>query len=160
MKTVFTICLIILSFSVFAQLTIDRQVIAPFGSSGEQFSSTLGELVIGDIPGNEIILTQGFNQQDGNGSVAVIETTEGALEIHAYPNPFVDHFTIDLEETAHLQSIMLIDAQGKLLHQMKINPQQQQYRIEANGWLTGLYGVIVTTDRQKSYMVGWVHRVY
>jgi hypothetical protein len=93
MKTafIFLFCILYNSFSVQAQTTLGRQVVAAAGENTVtpqiSLSWTAGEAVVGSAAGGAQMLHQGFQQS----AIQVVSTEEAALRerlaLRLYPNP-------------------------------------------------------------------------
>ncbi len=111
-KPVLLSIICISAFAVQAQITAERPTIGSgakdFALNSEYFfSSTLGEAVIQTIQTNEIMLTQGFHQPDGN-----LFETGLPMEIKVYPNPVVDQLKVafQLDAPAWIQFVLINNA--------------------------------------------------
>ncbi len=93
MKTIsiFLFCILYTSFSLQAQTTLGRQVVAAAGENSTtpqiSLSWTAGEAVVGPATGGELSLNQGFQQSP----LQIVSTDEAALRerlaLRLYPNP-------------------------------------------------------------------------
>ncbi len=99
MKSLFTLIFILSSLLIQGQVQIERQVI---GSGGKhvkiadlQISFNIGEPQVKTIKGNNITLTQGFEQ--GEMRVLGIEPLEGEMKVSAFPNPSRGNLKLELE---------------------------------------------------------------
>lgn len=118
-NTLFTLCLLSLSFFAQAQVSLERQVVATTGtqstSGNVAISSTVGEAVPTYLISGSLSLSQGFQQAD-LGSVGIEELQEIVVDYTIYPNPTADqlHIRFQTEKAASLQ-VRLYDMQGRSL---------------------------------------------
>ncbi|MBX2814684.1 MAG: T9SS type A sorting domain-containing protein [Saprospiraceae bacterium] len=101
MKSSLIALLASLSISLTAQIQMSHQTIASTGHSHEssnlQMSATVGQSSIATVRSEDFILTQGFQQ----GDLLLSTSSENWLPIHGlhvYPNPFVDHLTLEFDD--------------------------------------------------------------
>jgi len=116
MKKIISIILAAMPGLLFAQ-SAERQVIGSAGgwasTATVQVSSTGGEAVITTGTSATVILTQGFQQNDG-GPVG-IEDVKTGLSINAFPNPSKGLVTLQLNAPNALEvTLQVFDISGKL----------------------------------------------
>ena len=88
--------LLIISLFLFPTASISaQQVISSAGSTKENISWTIGEVVTETTIGDFCVL-QGFNQSDDLGPVS-IEPVKSAIEFNIYPNPVTDKLIIECQ---------------------------------------------------------------
>ena len=86
--------LLIISLFLFSTASISaQQVISSAGSTKENISWTIGEVVTETTIGDFCVL-QGFNQSDDLGP-ASIEFVKSTIEFNIYPNPVTDKLIIE-----------------------------------------------------------------
>lgn len=115
------ICLTVMG-CLFAQHTVERQVIASTGGFGETgsylVSSTVGEVATASYISGDFVLTQGF-QQAGDQYTAV-EDIYKTVAYKFYPNPMAGDATLELNMPLSAQlNFEVYDVSGKSL--WKIN---------------------------------------
>lgn len=115
------VCIIALLPMLAIAQSLERQVIGSAGDystgAGISLSSTVGEAVIETATSGSIILTQGFQQPDGD--PVGIEIPETGLSITAFPNPTGGAIVIEFES---LQSEYVYLTVVNMLGQQVINP--------------------------------------
>ncbi len=99
MKSLFTLIFALSNLLLTGQVQIERQVIGNAGkhvnTADIQLSFNIGEPQVKTIKGNNITLTQGFEQSKMR--VLGIEPLEGKMEITAFPNPSGGHLNLELK---------------------------------------------------------------
>lgn len=127
MKSFIIIALAFAPLALFGQ-SAERQVIASTGgyaaATGLQVSYTVGETVIATGTSSNIIVTQGFQQPDGN-SVGIEELDNG-LSVNVYPNPVSNEVAVEISAMNDLNvSATVYDMHGKQtsvgLSNLKVN---------------------------------------
>lgn len=74
------------------------------------------------------------------------QLTQNINQISIYPNPFKDFFNIIAKSNIH--EIELLDLQGRILLNQKIN--QPQFKIDLSNYPNGFYLLKVTTEKGES----------
>jgi len=75
MRSLINILFLLVSLPLMGQVTLERQVISPyghFGSASISISSTVGQVEYETISSDNIILTQGFQQPDSHNSELIV----------------------------------------------------------------------------------------
>ena len=122
--------LLILLFGtcVRAQIRISRQVIAtavwsatPAGNSQQlKLTAHAGEVFVGTKRG-DVRATVGFQQPDDDVLVSVVTIGTRRLTVRAFPNPTIDHLTVDLAEAEDLLTeLQLLDLHGRVLIRRRV----------------------------------------
>lgn len=109
------------TYSLFAQLSLDRQVIGTTGHWGQvgqySLSYTAGELVTTTAitTNGMLILTQGFQQPDTRGSfVGIDEEVKLPVSYKIFPNPTTGVFKVELSaDKPAVVKIDLYDMRGR-----------------------------------------------
>lgn len=143
------------SISLQAQIEMTPSVISSSGGYGENknfsISWTLGELAITTLQGENLVLTQGFQQPLTIGTG--IKKDEVKWSISVYPNPVHNELNIlfDLRETKDFL-LEIQDVTGRILmqeHRENVN-QGDVVIINTSGLVSGVYFLrILTTDFQQ-----------
>jgi len=144
--------------SIYGQLSIEKQVISPYGLMSEgsiRMEATLGEVVIFSFEGQQLIINQGFHTGGNAESTPVIEINQLSIDVQVYPNPTSDVVYIDYDDPEKLiTGVSICNSQG----QMVIHKQIQQVNnkpIHLNHLPSGMYGVIVHSDHGMRFTT-WV----
>lgn len=76
---------------------------------------------------------------NGLGAVSIYDNDLSSLNIFAYPNPFTEYTTIELNDSKYQKfSIILLNSQGKIIRSIK-NISDGKIRIERENLASGLY---------------------
>lgn len=119
-------CLMAFAFLVFISKPIcAQQILSSSGSTGQNISGTLGELVIETKTNGSETLTQGFHQSQII-VTAVSEIVDSGFSISVYPNPTNDFVNLKIKkgETRDMEFI-LFDIQGKILLKQKLTDTEE-----------------------------------
>jgi hypothetical protein len=120
-KFITTICCIIFTSAVFAQVSVERFVLASAGGSYSNGSSlsldyTIGEVAVTTVGNGSNILTQGFQQPFTNVLVSLPENTSENLFITAGPNPAQDNIDIRIRTIPFAKvTAQLYDVLGRII---------------------------------------------
>ena len=149
----FTLAILLVSLSAYAQPTISKQVIGPAGATYEndtnKLSYTAGEVLVGAMTSEDGSI------QLGNGyypsldlSTLNTEAPELQLQVKVYPNPVNNSLTINFQhpETGTLE---LIDLQGRSLLLQAIR-SSKKILMNTSGYNSGLYIVKFTSNNGVS----------
>ena len=122
-----------------------------FEGNDINISWTLGELAVTTLSGNDLILTQGF-QQPFDIDVG-IEENQVNWGIFAYPNPVGDQLRIRFDiETTGDYLIEVQDVTGRLISQQQhklVNPGDI-ILLNTSSYIDGVYFLkVLTPDRQQ-----------
>jgi hypothetical protein len=154
MRKILTIACSVLFFSIYsqAQLSIEPSVVASSGnyyeSSSMTISWTVGELAITTLTGNNLILTQGFQQPTIMGTG--IDKDEFDGKIFVYPNPVQNELFVrfDVERSGNY-ILELQDVTGRIMSQTMqkpINPGDI-IKLNTSAFSPGMYLLrVITTD--------------
>ena len=151
MKPILFLFLCLLAaFSVQAQLSLERQVVATAGTTLNSGSLsqdfTLGESVISLLNGNSLQLSQGFQQArfgSLSGRSELLET-DGLI---VFPQPAQRTLMIRLKRpAASVLSVQLYDLWGRQLlpEEARIAPQQLTTQFDLARWPNGTYLLRIT----------------
>lgn len=153
MKLTFTIAALFLSSLLWAQLSLDRQVIASTGQSVAtgtlQVDYTVGETVITTASAATLTLTQGFHQPEA--LPVGIALTHATFELNAYPNPTQDQVTLDIQSSeAGSLTLHLVNSKGQTVqppHTLEVNGLTQ-HRLDLRPLASGTYFLrLQSTDK-------------
>ena len=154
MKNQFTVILIGLSTSVFAQ-SIDNQMVSSGGNftsrANGSLSSTLGEPSTQTLIRPQLILTQGFQQPEFV-ITDVSETDYPEIMVLIYPNPTTDLLHIKTNNLGF--SYRVFDLFGKVLLANEI--QKEEVVINLSPFNTSLFFIEIYSDTdniKKTYKV-------
>ncbi len=113
-KTVLTITTILFSLTSISQ-SVERFVVSPFGggtASGAYYlDDNMGEAVIERYNDGIVFVGQGFVQPDSTGALTTKEIIK-ELGATVFPNPATTSFTITLEGSNTISSLIVKDASG------------------------------------------------
>jgi hypothetical protein len=143
-KTLLFVSFLFIITGIHAQ-SIERYVIGAAGGTYNDGTNyvdyTSGEVVISTVSNVNNFLTQGFQQPFTNQYVAVEEVQEPSDFLRIYPNPAVDHVSIEFSEPLdEVCKVMLMDGLGQLLLNMDIVPASQSVlSIDLSKYATGQY---------------------
>ena len=148
----FAICF---STSIFGQVQLTPTVISSGGGFGENdnlsISWTLGEVAVNTLTGDQMILTQGFQQPF---AVAVgLEQEEANRGISVYPNPVGDELQIQFDIEKRKGVILEIqDVSGRVITRVQneqVNSGDIIY-LNTSSFKPGVYVLsILAPDRQE-----------
>lgn len=149
-------CLLCLG-GLFGQLQIERQVIASAGNytiaDSLSLSSTLGEVATLTYSGDDVQLTQGFQQ-----TRQVISTTielGSGVGVDLYPNPARGFATLQIETPSNLDlRFDLVDISGRLISSQEQQLEAATYRhtIDLSNLPSGTYFVKIVARRSGSIL--------
>jgi hypothetical protein len=144
----------LLSITLGAQ-SLDRSVIASDGASSSlgdvTLDWTLGELATTTVVTESGLLTQGFHQPLLSVTrLLTYESLEEYYAIRIMPNPVSSFLTIDVKaDLKEPLAIELLDLNGKVLDQGKIEFPFQPFQFDMTQYPSGLYVVRVKTQENK-----------
>ncbi len=140
----------LIAISVYAQ-EMPRRVFAASGGQGSsgniELSWTIGQSgLVGTFTKPSFIINTGFQQFDN----LLVSIDENIADIHftLYPNPFRDHFYLDIQSAKQVDvNIQLFDNYGRLLINRDIgeNSVMSKQTIQTRGLTPGVYSLLVTT---------------
>jgi hypothetical protein len=147
------ILLFLFSFSLaFGQFTTPEAISSGGDSYSQPFGKmevTFGETVVETLDGNNIFLTQGFQQS--NFFVAAVEEETGisGYGFHVYPNPTIDELNIawDIDGTV---MIYLYDLNGRLIYS---NNMVKTVRISVADFASGAYLLRLSSANTQKTMI-------
>ncbi len=85
---------------------------------------------------------------DGLGLVSIYNNDLPKLNVFAYPNPFTEYTTIEMNDSKNREfSMKLLNSQGQIIRSIN-NITVGQIRIERDNLASGLYFFQLSTDRQ------------
>lgn len=108
-----------------------QSVIATAGSTNEQITWTIGEVMVESIIRSDYgIFTQGFNQPYTTAQTAIQENQFNVNNLRVYPNPATDKLYITTDEVLETSSVwQLTDLTGRLLQQGNIQSKNTEIDI-------------------------------
>lgn len=144
MKLTFTIHALFVTSLLWAQLSLDRQVIGSTGQSvatgSLQVDYTVGETVITTASAATLTLTQGFHQPQA--TPVGVPLTHATFELKAYPNPTQNQVTLDIQSSeAGSITLHLVNSKGQTVqppHTLKVNGPIQ-HRLDLRQVASGTY---------------------
>jgi Secretion system C-terminal sorting domain len=142
------------SVSVSAQdFTIFNQVIGSTGhfavEGNQQWTYTVGEVVIETMSANNRALTQGFHQPEFARPVSTIDPELLSWNIEVFPNPTADVLNVrfDSNQSGLLEAIVF-DMYGRMLMQPQSLDLATGSVIDCTTWLPGVY-ILQLRDQQS-----------
>ncbi|RPH31793.1 MAG: T9SS C-terminal target domain-containing protein [Bacteroidales bacterium] len=162
MKKIFTLILSLALMQAFGQTSpILMQVVA---SAGGSFSSaslkvdwTLGESVIGNLPGTGVIVTQGFQQGNLLGTGVPTEPEFASTNFNLFPNPAINmvYFKIDNKEAKGTFIVDVFDITGRKLLSNNLGQFNNQETMDMNisSLKSGIYLVKVRIGNFSSDVI-------
>lgn len=135
--------------------TIFNQVIGSTGhfavEGNQQWSYTVGEVVIETIGANNMVLTQGFHQPEFSIQVSTQDPDLAAWEIEVFPNPTTDVLNVRFSsnQTGALEA-MVFDMYGRLLANPQTLEQATGSVIDCTPWLPGVYMLQLRDPQSQS----------
>jgi hypothetical protein len=145
----------LIAIHVYAQ-EMPRSVFAAGGgqesTSNIDLSWTIGQSgLVGTFKKPSIILNTGFQQFDN--LLVSIEDVTPDLHFKMYPNPFRDHFYLDIEASNQIDvNIRLFDNYGRLLISKDLAEGSViiKQTIQTRGLTPGVYSLLVTTKDENN----------
>ena len=158
-KIYFIILATLYSQFIFAQISIERQVI---GSSGNltntgviQGSSNVGDAIIPTFSQSTLIVTQGFQQPDTiNNNTGILLAEVYDLNILAYPNPTMNDIILDFSGTQTIEiAIEIYNSSGQIMcNPLKTSVQNNcKQELSFAEYATGNYFICVKSFNGKLY---------
>ncbi|KAA3636298.1 MAG: T9SS C-terminal target domain-containing protein [Bacteroidetes bacterium] len=150
-KLLFLLLLSLFSFTGFSQ-SLERSVLASDGATNTlgniTLDWTLGELATTTLVTEDGLLTQGFHQPVLSVTKLLnYENLEDFYAIQVMPNPVSSLLNINVEaEREEPLSVDLLDLNGKLLRQLKMEFPFQPIQFDMSNYPSGLYIVRVKTE--------------
>jgi hypothetical protein len=149
--------LVLLAFSLTAQVTLERQVIGSLGQQAStaeiQVSSTVGEASVTTLRSGNVLLTQGFQQAEPEDLTGVHFVPELLDELSAYPNPANGAFRIRLTSlTTRDITAEVVDVNGRTLAIKSMNvraTETMEIPFLTHTWPGGIYFVHLTTGEGR-----------
>jgi hypothetical protein len=118
------------------------------GSAGDFYSNssgmiqwTVGETMVETYGNASNFITQGFHQPDDFTTHISVQNT---LNIHLFPNPASDHFTLEFSEGGNY-TVEMFNALGQqvLSKQLIASPGLSQFQIPLSDFSNGIYFVTI-----------------
>lgn len=131
--------------SVSAQnYTIFNQVIGSTGhfavEGNQQWTYTVGEVVIQTLSANNRTLTQGFHQPEFARPVSTLDPELASWNIQVFPNPTANVLNVRFEANpSGVLDAVVFDLYGRMLMQPQILDQATGSVIDCTNWLPGMY---------------------
>ncbi|MDG1793577.1 MAG: T9SS type A sorting domain-containing protein [Flavobacteriaceae bacterium] len=146
----FTLAILLVSLSAYAQPTISKQVIGPAGATYEndtnKLSYTAGEVLVGAMTSEDGSIQLGNGYYPSlNLSTLNTETPELQLQVKVFPNPTKEVIYIT-HPTEQFFEVAITDINGKQILQ---TGHQKQQPLSVQTLTTGTYFVTVTTRDSK-----------
>lgn len=162
MKKLITIliCTGIIPAAMHAQVSLSPSVISSAGdyyeSTDMSISWTLGELVVTTLEGDNMILTQGFQQPFDIG--VGIKQNEMSWNISVYPNPVGDELRIRFDVQSQGDYLIEIqDVTGRVISQglhKHLKPGEIVI-LDTSGLIHGIYFLkVISPDREQVQVTG------
>lgn len=124
LKIIATILIVFGSLQIFAQELISNSGDS-FSNATYQLDWSVGEVVTATHVSDEIILTQGFHQN--NFIVTKIADIETGINILVFPNPTTDLINLQITDKSDKEmQYQLSDINGKLLQTQSISSDNEQ----------------------------------
>jgi hypothetical protein len=145
----------LIAISVYSQ-EMPRKVFAAGGGQGStgntELSWTIGQSgLVGTFTKPSFILNTGFQQFDN--LLVSIDEVISSVHLTMYPNPFHDHFYLDIEASDQIDvHIQLIDNYGRLLISKNLAEGLVSIKqtIQTRGLTPGVYSLLVTTKDENN----------
>jgi hypothetical protein len=133
-----------------------RRTFAASGGHGSgsniELSWTIGQSgLIGTSKKPSIILNMGFQQFDN--LLVSIEDVASEMHFNMYPNPFRNHFNLDIQTSKQVDvNIQLFDNYGRLVLSKRIGENSMiiKQTIQTRGLTPGVYSMLVTTSDENN----------
>jgi hypothetical protein len=151
--------LLLLPAELFAQISLERQVVASGGSystgTNISLSATVGEAAAVTLTSGTIVLTQGFQQPDMNPSTGIDDQVSILVDYMVFPNPTAGSLTLRLEsETPVSFQLEVVDAAGRIVwfpsEPIRVSGRTDT-EVDLSGFATGTY-LFVLRDTQSGYV--------
>lgn len=150
---------LLVNFSLFSQISLDRSVIAMSGGYFENkemtLSFTAGQYFTETVSNNnDLILTQGFQQPDGSKKTTQIQLPGNTMvTLTVFPNPVKNNLNIYFlgEENMDVK-IEVFDVLGKsVLAKTEIANAREQmnYNLDFQSLVSGLYIVHISNTQKE-----------
>jgi len=147
MKYFVTFIAVVTGFLFFNKTCYGQQVVT---TSGGQFESqnlsvshTIGEPLTTTFIGNDIILTQGF-QQPGLKVTSIKSKTVSQYAFNLYPNPVKYELTISGQKTSEVFLVIITNSAGTVLFNEKILLGLQDNKLDFSNYVQGVYHVRIS----------------
>jgi hypothetical protein len=130
--------------------SLKRECVASTGSStttdGTSIQQTIGQ-PYGTAPNysNNIKFTPGFQQP-----IYKIEVIKSTINVSLFPNPTSERVTIQAASPLENVTVQIIDMNGKLLLNEKIN-ELKSYTINCSNWANGVYVITLSDSKNDLY---------
>jgi hypothetical protein len=155
LKFLFVALGFLIAISVHSQ-EMPRRVFAASGGHGSgsniELSWTIGQSgLIGTSKKPSIILNMGFQQFDN--LLVSIEDIVSDMHFNMYPNPFRNHFNLDIQTQKLVDvNIQLYDNYGRLVLSENIGEKSLivKQTIQTQGLTPGVYSLLVTTHDENN----------
>lgn len=135
---------------------IEQQIDATFVSIDTIQSNKRGYIHTGLADSNTYFYrVRAYNQGGASETSEIVEATtplkvgvsEQEFNWNLYPNPFTDHFTIQLPGNKEILRLKVSDQNGRIVISQKLSEMQGQVRIETHELPAGIYIVEVSGDQ-------------
>ncbi len=151
MKKVFIVMFICFQGLYALGQEISSYVVASAGESVEKdgisISWTLGELAIETLEGDNLILTQGF-QQGYFEITSIGEPLSNNFDLKVYPNPASEYIIVELQSNEIKDgTIQLYDMNGRIVYHEKFNLTEGTNRIDLTDLNSSQY-ILKVSDAQ------------
>jgi hypothetical protein len=145
----------LMAISVYSQ-EMPRKVFAAGGGQGStgniELSWTIGQSgLVGTFTKPSFVLNTGFQQFDN--LLVSIDEVISSVHFTMYPNPFRDHFYLDIQATNQIDvNIQLFDNYGRLLISKDLAEGSVIFKqtIQTRGLTPGVYSLLVTTKDENN----------
>lgn len=145
----------LIAISVYSQ-EMPRKVFAAGGgqesTTNIDLSWTIGQSgMVGTFDKPSFVLNTGFQQFDN--LLVSIEEVSSSLHFKLYPNPFRDHFYLDIQASNQIDvNIQLFDNYGRLLIDKDLGESLviSKQTIQTQGLTPGLYNLLITTKDENN----------
>lgn len=116
-----------------------------------QFEGTLGEPLIFSLQENDVLLSQGFHQNEII-ITSIDEANTFQTSISIFPNPSSDRIYLEFDkESLSSMQAKLFDRSGKLLIDMELEGLKLQHQINITDLTPGIYTLnIFDTEQHKN----------
>ena len=169
MKTITCLLAVLLSsFVVYAQPSLERQVIGAtgnFSTAGNiSLSSTVGETVVRTAISGSLVLTQGFQQPDGGASVGINDPLSLLVHYTVARNPTSEIMHVTLSTDKPLQvGLVVFDMRGRQVpvpeQQLLVNGTEET-DLDLRALADGIYQLALKDESGaifKSFKIQKVH---
>lgn len=147
MKYFVTFIAVVTVFLFFNKNCYGQQVVTTAGGQFESqnlsVSQTIGEPLTQTLIGNDIVLTQGF-QQPGLKVTSIFSKAESQYAFNLYPNPVKYELTITGQNTVDVFLVIITNNIGTVLFNEKILLGLQSNKLDFSDYPQGVYHVRIS----------------